>query len=312
MDSFMLAASVVIPLVVYMVIGGIVKKLNMFSQENFKALNGLIFKIMIPLALFFEVYHADIGDVAKPALFAFVEVSILTIFGVTWLVITKFVPENKDASVMIQGIYRSNFVLFGTMIASSLCGDAGMAVVAALSATVVPTFNILAVLLFEIKRGGSFDLKKLFIGILKNPLVDAGVLGLLFNLLRIPIPMLLADPLTKLGSAATPVALVALGGMLSFDSIAGHTKYLTVAVIARLVIIPLIIISISVALGFRGDVLVAMLAIFGSPTAVASNPMAHAMGGNGILAGEIVAASTVCSVVSIFMFVFTLSSMGMI
>lgn len=77
--------------------------------------------------------------------------------------------------------------------------------------------------------------------------------------------------------------------MLSAESMMSHKRYLTVAVICRLI-----------------------LAIFGSPTAVASVPMAQTMGGNGTLAGEIVVVTTVGSILSIFLFVFALSGMGLI
>ena len=62
----------------------------------------------------------------------------------------------------------------------------------------------------------------------------------------------------------------------------------------------------------RGDFLVALLAIYASPTAVASAPMAQEMGGNGTLSGEIVATTTTFSIVTIFLFVFGLSGLGLI
>ena len=52
MNSFMLALSVVLPLVVYMTVGGLICRFSIFSKDNFKTLNGLIFKIFIPLTLF--------------------------------------------------------------------------------------------------------------------------------------------------------------------------------------------------------------------------------------------------------------------
>lgn len=312
MDSFILGVSVVTPLFIYMVIGGMIKKLHIFSYDNFKALNGLVFNLMIPLALFFDVYNARLTEAVKPKLFLYVEICIFAIFLVAWIVMSKWVPENADASVMIQGTYRSNYVLFGSAIAARLCSEAGNATVAALAAMVVPTYNVLAVFLFEAKRGGKVDFRDTFINILKNPLVEAGVLGIVFNLLHIQIPAVVAEPLQSLGNSATPVALVALGGMLSFGSLIKHKKYLAVVTLFRLILVPFAVIFVSVLLGFRGDVLVAILAIFGAPTAVASGPMAQTMGGNGELAGEIVAVTTAGAILTIFLFVFALSGMGLL
>lgn len=312
MESFLLAVSVVLPLIVYMAAGGIIRKLDILSEENFKAMNRMIFRIFIPLALFFSIYKANLKAAMQPELFIFAVVSVLIAFGITWRIIMRCVKDIRDAATMIQGIYRSNFVLFGTTIGLAMCGDDGMAAIAALSAIIVPMFNILAVILFESIRGGEMKLKETLINIFKNPLVDAGILGIVVNLSGFRIPELFYEPLSTLGDIATPLALVTLGGMLSLGSMVSHRKCLIAVVLGRLVIIPGFVMALAIALGFRNENLVAVLAIFGSPTAVASAPMAQAMGGNGGLAGEIVAVTSLCCIVTIFLFVFGLSNMGFV
>ena len=76
--------------------------------------------------------------------------------------------------------------------------------------------------------------------------------GAAFNLLRIPLPELLTSPLEKLGGTASPLALVVLGGMLSMQSIAEHKKHLAGAVLGRLVIVPLLMLSVFALCGYRG------------------------------------------------------------
>ena len=154
--------------------------------------------------------------------------------------------------------------------------------------------------------------RSIVLNILKYPLVDAGIIGCIFNLSGLRLPELLEEPLVSMAGIATPLALVTLGGLLSFGSIVSHRKYLTVAVLARLVFVPFVMLTAFALAGYRGDALVAVLAVFGSPTAVASAPMAQAMGGNGSLAGEIVAVTSVCCIVTIFLFVYVLSFTGLI
>ncbi len=311
MSSFMLALSVVLPLVVYMTVGGLIQKFSIFSKENFKSLNGLIFKIFIPLTLFVNVYRADLGEALRPDVFLLISVQILILYFAMLYMVPKIVKDKKDASTMIQGMYRSNFVLFGTTIADSLCGNDGTALVSALSAIVVPLFNILAVILFETNRGKSVSASTILMSIAKNPLVQAGILGTAFSLLHIKIPDFLMDPIVNLANIATPLALVTLGGILSFDSMRKHQKYLTSVAAVRLVIAPLLMILTGALLGYKDEVLAAILAVFASPTAVASAPMAQTMGGNGELAGEIVATTSVLCIFSLFLFVFTMSQMGL-
>lgn len=312
MSSFTLALSVVLPLVVYMTVGGLIRKFQIFSKEDFKKLNGLIFKIFIPLTLFVNVYRADLSDALKPDVFLLVLIQVLVLYFASLYMVPKIVKDKKDASAMIQGMYRSNFVLFGTTIAASLCGNGGVALVSALSAMVVPLFNILAVILFETYRGGAVSPAKVLVSIAKNPLVQAGFLGTFFSLLHIHIPDFLMGPVQNLADIATPLALVTLGGILSFDSMKKHRRYLVSTAAVRLVIAPLLMLLVSVLVGYKGEILVAVLAVFASPTAVASAPMAQTMGGNGELAGEIVATTSVLCVFSLFIFVFGMSQMGLI
>ena len=312
MNSFMLALSVVLPLVVYMTVGGLIRRFSIFSKENFKTLNGLIFKIFIPLTLFMNVYRADLGDALKPDVFLLVLVQVILLYFAALYFVPKVIKEKKDSLTVIQGIFRSNFVLFGTTIAGSLCGNEGMALVSALSAVVVPLFNILAVILFETNRGVSVSVPDLLRNIAKNPLVEAGIAGAVFNLLHIRIPAFLMGPLLNLSDISTPLALVTLGRILSLGSMVRHRKYLVMAAAVHLVIAPFLMISAGILLGYRGDVLVILLAVFASPAAVASAPMAQTMGGNGELAGEIVATTSVLCVFTLFFFVFGMSRVGLI
>ncbi len=312
MQSFLLAAQVVVPLIVYMAVGILVKKAGIFSVKQFKDLNMLAFKVLIPISLFFSIYNVDLEKSVVPSVFVFAAIGVPSMIAVVWILFKFTIREKKDRATVIQGVYRSNFVLFGAAIAAELCDSDGVALVGSLTSLVIPMYNIFAVVLFDLNSGRKVKLSGLLLDIIKNPLVIGGVLGLLINISPISIPEIVATPLQTIGKTATPIALISLGGILSLKSMMGDKKLLALSVVGRLVIVPVIMISIAAAMGFRDKELVAVLAIFASPTAVASMPMAQSMGGNGELAGEIVAMTSVCSVVTIFAFTFILSNIGWI
>ena len=312
MSSFQIAFSVVGPLMIYMVVGYLIRRGGICSVDNFKALNQVLFRVFIPLSLFFNVYKAKLGDILKPGLVLYIEILLIAAFALSMALLRRFVPDKRDLVVICQGIARSNYVLFGSLVAAELCDEQGVALVAALCVFVVPTVNIGGVVLFESLRGGKLNPLGLLGRIFKNPLVFSALLGVLFNLLHLELPDVVSSPLSKLGSAATPVAMVTLGAILSFGSIRKHIRYIITAVAGKLLIVPLIAVLGAILLGYRGNELVAVLAVFASPTAVASAPMAQAMGGNGELAGEIVAATSVICLGTLFAFVMTLAHMGFI
>lgn len=312
MESFNLALSVVVPMLVYMLTGGIITKCGLFKPEQFRSLNALLFKVFIPLSLFFNVYSVDLRSVIVPNIFLFCALGVIVAVLLAYLVIRPLVKGSIDRATVVQGVYRSNFVLFGITIAQSLCDADGVALVSALSAVVIPMFNVIAVILFEVSKGGKVKPAKLILNIFKNPLVQAGILGAVFSLLRIQLPALLASPLKTLGGIATPVALVALGGILSFNSVVAHRKLLVMSVLGRLIFVPVLAVAAAILMGFRGNELIAVMAVFASPTAVSSAPMAQAMGGNGDLAGEIVVMTSAFCIFTIFLFTFFMSGFGLI
>ncbi|MDD7741035.1 MAG: AEC family transporter [Fusicatenibacter sp.] len=312
MDDFLMAFSAVFPMFFYMVLGGFISKKGWMEKASFQKLNQVIFKIFIPLMLFVNIYESDFKKSANPRLIFLVLLLVIVVFLLLCLIVPIFVKEKADASVMIQGIYRSNYVLFGLTMASSIYRGEDLGVVSALAAFLVPLFNALAVILFEMFRGGKIHPLELFTKILKNPLIIGGLLGIFFALTEIRLPVLLVDTLSDAGSIASPVALICLGGMLSFQSLKKHWGKLLAVLSCRLVLLPLTAITLFALLGYRNMELITILAAFGSPTAVASGPMAQSMGGNGELAGEIIAAGSAGCIVTIFLFVWVMKSIGLI
>ncbi len=311
MHGIELAFNVVIPLIIYMGVGVLIRGIGLFSEDTLKEMNDVIFKVFIPLSLFFDIYGADFGAALQWPLFVWTAGLITASFVVSLLLCKKFIPDRADVPTVAQGIFRPNTVLFGIVISDSIAGDTGAAITSALFAVVVPLLNILAVIDFEVMRGGKVDIKKTLLQIVKNPLVLAGFLGALVNLSGVRIPQLLYEPLNVLGDLASPLALVVLGAMLSFRNMKSHKGRLLTAVFCRLVVVPAVCITIMALLGYRGATMAALLAIFVSPTAVASTPMAQALGGNVKLAGEIVALTTALSVITVFLFTAALSNLGL-
>jgi predicted permease len=72
------------------------------------------------------------------------------------------------------------------------------------------------------------------------------------------------------------------------------------------------VIGVGVLLGYRGVYIGALLAMAASPTAVASFAMAQNMGGDAELAGQAVVVTSAASIVTLFFWVFALSSAGVL
>ena len=154
--------------------------------------------------------------------------------------------------------------------------------------------------------------KKLLLDILRNPLILGSVAGILFLALGIRLPEIVEKPVRDLGKAASPLMLFLLGAFFNFRISSGARGYLTAVCLGRLLVIPALTLSCAVLLGFRGVELVCLLAVFASPTAVASFTMAEQMGADAELAGNIVVSTSFLSAFTLFGWSFLLKMLSFI
>ena len=148
--------------------------------------------------------------------------------------------------------------------------------------------------------------------ILKNPMIRGAIVGFIFHILGIKLPASVEGPIKQFASLTTPLALFVLGGTLHFNAIGGNLKYVVPSMTFKMVILPAIILAVATLLGFSGVERFVYFEMYATPVATASYAMAQNMGGDGELAGQFVVLSTVASVVTIFLWVYFLNSIGWI
>ena len=313
MESLLVALNAVIPFLCYISFGYIVKIKKIVSESFLQQLNQMVFRLFYPCMTFYNIYKADAESLPRPVLLIFVGASILILEAILILVVPRFVLENPKRGVVIQGIFRSNFVLFGLPLTISVFGDSAASVAAMVVTVVVTIYNTTSVVILEMfNTNGKINVKNIAFNVIKNPLLQGAVIGLVFFLLGIHVPESIVTPIAAFSDATSPLALFVLGGTLHFNEISHNLKYLVPTLSFKLLILPAIMMAIGYAFGLRELELFLLVAVYGTPVAAASYPMAQNMGGDGELAGQLVVISTVVSVVTLFFWIFLLRFVGLI
>ena len=311
MENLILSVNVVLPLFLLMATGYLTKQLKLYDMKSHAVMNKLVFKLFLPVLLFKNIYQTSLEAEIDGRVFLFAVASVLIMFGLLFAIIPLLEKDNRRRGVLIQGIGRSNFVLFGMPMAEMLCGGE-MATTSLLVAVVVPMFNVLSVIALEVFRGGKVNVKQILLGIVKNPLIISSLLGLLVLVSGLRFPEPVDKAISDLAGIATPFALFLLGGAMEFSKIRANRRALTIGVTGRLIIVPLLFISAAVLCGFRGIELVSLAILFMAPSAVSSYTMAQQMGADGELAGQQVVFTTAFSILTIFLFILTLKTLALI
>ena len=316
MDKIIVSFNVIAPVFFLMVLGYLlVNYTSLADRQLTKQANAIVFKIFLPCMLFYNVYQSDIGAEiqSRIKLCIWAAGGLIILFILLCLIVPKVVKQENQQGVVIQGIFRSNYVIFGVAVVQNMYGSKSTTTAAILSAILVPMYNFLAVVALSIfgeKR--ETDWKKIIMDIIKNPLILSSMLGVVFSLLGIRLPTAVDTTVQDLAKLSTPIAFMILGGDLDFSKVKGNLKLSSVVLTIKLVILPLIMIPMVVMMGYTDADLLSALLAYQTPVAVSSYIMAQQAGADGQLAGQLVVFSSVLSIFTLFVTIFILRTMGML
>ncbi len=313
-EQLAFSASITGPICLMLLLGVILKRTNIINENFIDIASKLVFKVTLPALLFLSIMKSnhDLGSSASLVGYGLLANFVFFLFST--LATKRLFPDPKDQGVIIQGGFRANTAIIGLAYVANAYGDSGVALAAVYVASMTLLYNIQAVICLSPKGETS---SKEAIGVIaktltKNPLIIAIIAGMAFYLLSIPVPKVVLDAGQYFANMTLPLALLCTGGSLDIGSLK-HEKHSTwFSTALKLVAAPLAITAGAIGFGFRGIDLALVFLMSSAPTAAASYVMARAMGGNSTLAANIIALTTVCSLVSCTIGIFLLSTWQLI
>lgn len=311
-DILIVCLNAVLPTFLLMAVGFAARRFKLLNGDDVSMMNNLAFKVFMPAMLFYNIYSSDISSAVRPRLLIFAVCGVLAAFALSIAYTLLFIKDKSKQSVYIQGIYRSNFVVVGLPLASALVEGQDIAPVAVMMSVTVPMYNALAVITLEVFSGKKLKPLSILADVMKNPLIIASAVGILFSALHLTLPKPIDKTVADLCKVASPLMLFLLGAFFCFDNIRRHAADLVRVCTMRLIVLPAILLSAAAALGFRGIEFAGLIGLFASSTAVASFTMAQHMGGDGELAGDIVIATSAACSVTLYLWGVLFKSIGII
>ncbi len=192
-----------------------------------------------------------------------------------------------------QTAFRFNSYV-GLALAERIAGTPGVAWVALLVSLCVPICNIAAV--WPLARHGGHGYGR---ELLRNPLIVSTLAGLAFNLLGLRLPELVSITLGRIGAAALPLGLMAVGAGLSFGALREAPRLATALMTIRHVLLPAVAIAIVVALELPAPQQAIVVAFAALPTASTAYVLAARLGGHGGFVAGLVTVSTLIAMAAL-------------
>ena len=333
----MTAVNAVLPIILLILLGYLLKKKAFISEGFVKMGNKMVFKILLPAMLFINVYDIKSFSEIRWDIVIYSVLMVVVIFFLGLLMAVKTTDVAKRRGVLWQCTFRSNFAIIGLSLAGALGSSEALGVAAVVSAFTIPVFNMLAVIALSLFLDQSKDwkssIKNVLLNIAKNPLIIGVALGLVCLGIRTLQMELFGEvvfalnkqtkfiytALNNLKSMASPLALIVMGGQFEFSAVKGLKKEIIVGTLSRVVFAPALGISVAILLSRSTDLLTcgvnefpALIALFGSPVAVSSAVMAGSMGNDEQLATQLVVWTSIASILTIFLQVCILMGAGLL
>ncbi|MBF0658933.1 AEC family transporter [Psychrobacter sp. NG25] len=316
-DAIVFAITIVLPNLALMWLGFFMQRRGEASKIFIDQASSFVFNYCLPCLLFFSVVDSDV-DYAKQItlIIAGILVTFLLFIGAE-IYAKYFVSKPADQGVFVQGVFRSNMAIIGLATVANAYGERGLSIGAVYMGVVTILFNILAVITLS-RVSKSVDdtwfsrsimiVKKL----LTNPLILALVSAFVYKALPLPpITGVIHTTGDLLAAVALPLALICAGASIDMKSMLHPSGLSMQASIGRIVIAPIVAIAIGLAFGLSSVHMGVLFLMVASPTAAASYVMAKAMGGNDILAANILAFTTVVGMFGMAIGAATLRGLGM-
>ncbi|MDO4297117.1 MAG: AEC family transporter [Lachnospiraceae bacterium] len=314
MENLIFSLNATLPIFLTMILGWFFKRTGLMDERFVAKMNRFVFQAALPVLVFQDLSTVDFFEVwdTKFVVFCFLAtlISILSVTALSYLW--------KDRSIQgefIQASYRSSAAILGIAFIQNIYGNAGMAPL--MIVATVPLYNIMAVVVLSVMKperealDGRLLLKTLK-GIITNPILLGIAAGIVWSLLKLPMPVILEKTVKNVAVLATPLGLMVMGASFEWKQVSAKLKPAAAASLIKLVVLAAVFLPAAVSLGFREEKLVAILVMLGSATTVSCYIMAKNMGHEGTLTSSTVMLTTLFSAFTLTGWLYLLKSLGLI
>ncbi|MFP4286783.1 MAG: AEC family transporter [Candidatus Izemoplasmataceae bacterium] len=324
MDALLFSIQALMPLLLLALLGAFLVKVHILNDHFADQMNRYIFYVALPVAIFLSLARSDLLETINFSVIGFIIGIFLLTTLIGYLIVNLTPFEKAKKAVLMQAVFRGNFVIIGLPLAERLGGANAVTYLVIANAFILPLTNTLSIFAFKwfkdkdsVKESLSHFLKKTFL----NPIMLSIYLGISFFFLKIlsglnlnQIPFV-EDTLTMINQTLTPLALIAIGAKIKLSRLKLNQSEILVSVGLRMSMVP--VVAFSLVYLFRnlfnfGDAYITMIALFASPVAIASVAVTKGLNGDDEFASQVVIATTICAVVTLFIAITLFKSLGLI
>jgi predicted permease len=288
-----------LPVFLLIALGAVLSRTFFKASGMWAPLERLVYFVLFPPLLFQTIVTAQLEQGEALRLAAAFLAAILAMATIL-LALRPVLPITGAAfSSVFQGAIRWNsYVSLG--IVAALFGPRGVALAAVAFATMVPAVNLLSVWVITRYAGDTPAAGRAVMrALLGNPLIIACLAGLVVVALGVPVPDVMIRTFKLMGDSTIALGLLAVGAALDLAHMRASTLSMTVTVVLKLLVMPLLMAGACFAIGVAGEARTVAIVCAAVPPASSAYILARQLGGDATLMATLVTALTLISVVTV-------------
>lgn len=284
------------PVFATIALGHMLKRIDFLPAGSWAAFDRTNYFVFFPALLIHSVGTTDFsGDLIVRV--GVVLLAIIAVMTISLLAVRRLMPISgaSFASIFQCAVRWNGFVALAA--ARPLVGDEGFAIVALGIAVMVPTINVLCVIVLAHGSGAATPSRLLRL-VVTNPLILGCATGIFLNATGIGLPGPTADFTQLLGRGALALGLLSVGAALDFQAVAQAGWSVAFGTGMKLIVKPAVAFGIATWAGLQGTELAAVMLITSVPTATSGYVLARQLGGDAPLMAGLVTSTSLMAMVT--------------
>jgi malonate transporter and related proteins len=296
-----LVVAALLPVFLLIVLGFLLKRSLLRLETQWHGLERLTYYVLFPVLLVQTLVKADLATVPVAGVGGALLLSALLMsllcLGLRPL-LRRYAVDGPAFTSIFQGATR-----WQTYVALSVCGnlygDAGLALASVAMVAIIPLVNVFSVaVLAHYASSERQSVRAVAMTLVRNPLIWACAIGLVLNVLHLPLPRIWHEVADALGRSSLAIGLLVTGAGLQLAGMFRPSLAASVAVFLKLILMPVLAIALAVWFGVAGSSLAIVAACAAVPTSASAYVLARQMGGDAPLLAQIITLQTILAAIT--------------
>ena len=316
LEYMVLSVNTTLPFILLALLGILMKRMGIINDGFIKYGNKVIFYFAIPVTIFNHIHRADLSVVFDAPFLIFNVGWLVFFFLVTWVFAFMFMRDKGSVSSFVNSAYRSSLSVVGPpLLVLMFYGDGEILPKGILTVSILLIVSYAtASVLFAVHdpKAREKGVGGVLLSIIKNPIVIGVLAGLAVNFLGFTLPTFAESTVSGLSGIVKPLAMICVGGNLSFRGFDIKFKYVAISVLVKLFIMPISSVIVAHLFGFSGSDLTIIMIMNALPMAVGAYVMQAELGGDTYIGASVLMFSMSLSALTLTLYIFLFRAMGIL